>query len=186
MQASPDDLGARPGGAARYVSTFSPSEGGSSDVWPTLGPPWDALTGTEGGPDPAADLAVAEWELDQSRTRIVELELSVLREIESSARASEAIIQIGSPAVPVLVEALADTNPETRRWAATVLGRMGQDAAGAIDSLRHMGNPELKALLRRVVARIFSEVPVEDKHTGSDAGHVGHGTPIGRGSGGSP
>jgi hypothetical protein len=101
-----------------------------------LMPSGDVPASIDDNPDLVAELAVAEWELDQSRARIIELELSVLREIERSAKATEAIIAIGPPAVPLLTDALSDENPEIRRWAATVLGQMGPDAAEAIDRLR--------------------------------------------------
>ena len=102
----------------------------------SLFPGAELPTSADGNPAPETELAVADWELAQARARIVELELSVLREFERSARATEAIIAIGSPAAPALTVALSDTNPEIRRWAATVLGRMGPDATAAVDSLR--------------------------------------------------
>ncbi len=86
--------------------------------------------------DPETDLAEAEWELTQSRARVAELELSLLRELERSAKATETIVSTGAAAVPVLITALSDPEPELRRWSANVLGRIGPDAIDAIDSLR--------------------------------------------------
>lgn len=82
------------------------------------------------------ELAEAEWELTQSRERVAELELSLLHELERSAKATEAIVATGAAAVPALISVLSDPEPELRRWAATVLGRIGPDAVDAVDSLR--------------------------------------------------
>ena len=86
--------------------------------------------------EPEMELAALEWELSQSQARVMELELSLLREIETSTRASEAIVDAGPPVVPTLIETLSDANPDLRGWAATVLGRMGLDATDAVEALR--------------------------------------------------
>ncbi len=86
--------------------------------------------------EPEMELAALEWELSQSQARVMELELSLLREIETTTRATEAVIDAGPPVVPTLIETLSDTSPDLRRWAATVLGRMGLDATDAVDALR--------------------------------------------------
>jgi HEAT repeat protein len=83
-----------------------------------------------------SEMATLEWELSQSQSRVMELELSMLRELEASSRASDLIVSIGAPAVPTLIQSLSDTNAEVRRWAATVLGRIGPEAFEALENLR--------------------------------------------------
>ena len=96
----------------------------------------EALTAESSPSDVEAEIASLEWELSQSQSRVMELELSMLRELEASSRATEAIVSIGAPAVPTLIQYLSDSSPEVRRWAATALGRIGPEAFEALESLR--------------------------------------------------
>jgi hypothetical protein len=45
------------------------------------------------------------------------------------------ILRLGEDAVPALIDTLQHANPVVRRWSATVLGGMGQDAGDAISAL---------------------------------------------------
>ena len=49
--------------------------------------------------------------------------------------AADALGRIGAPAIPELIRALQDVDPERRRRAVRVLARIGPDAADAVPSL---------------------------------------------------
>jgi hypothetical protein len=76
----------------------------------------------------AAETAIARLQEDaQRRADQLLAEERLMREV-----AGETLVQIGEPAIPVLVEALKDENPTIRRWAAMVLADLGPAAPGAI------------------------------------------------------
>jgi hypothetical protein len=82
-----------------------------------------------------AELAATRWELEQTQAQLAVLEISMLREMERTTEAATALINTGPAAVPALIVLLADQRPELRRWAATILGRMGPEAIDAVDDL---------------------------------------------------
>jgi HEAT repeat protein len=98
----------------------------------------DPLAAESSTTDAESEIAALEWELSESQSRVMELELSMLRELEASSRATDAIVSIGAPAVPTLIQSLSDTSPEVRRWAATALGRIGPEAFESLEGLRQL------------------------------------------------
>ncbi len=73
-----------------------------------------------------AEVLAAESEIarlqQEARTQAEQL-LADERQLREVAEA--ALVRLGEPAVPLLVEALRDESPEVRRWAALVLADMG-------------------------------------------------------------
>jgi HEAT repeat protein len=75
--------------------------------------------------------------------------------------AAEALVKIGRPAVPALIEALASPDEPVRFMAATVLGKIGAPAASAAPALaacvraeqNEVGRKHLAWALRRVGAK---------------------------------
>jgi hypothetical protein len=116
------------------LGQHSTSEGGSGTV-PAAGANDRGGTTETELLDLQAELATTKWELEQAQSQLAELELSTLRELEKSTEAVTALVNTGAPAVPALVVLLADQRPELRRWAASILGRMGADAIDAVDDL---------------------------------------------------
>jgi hypothetical protein len=79
----------------------------------------------------AAETAIARLQEDARRQAEQLLaDERLMREV-----AGEALVRIGEPAIPVLVEALKDESPTVRRWAASVLGDLGPTAPGTIGPL---------------------------------------------------
>jgi hypothetical protein len=71
--------------------------------------------------------------------------------------AADALARIGSPAVPSLVQAMQNPDPQIRLKAVKVLGRMGPDAKDAVpDLIRLLEDPdeEIRKAASRTLGRI--------------------------------
>jgi hypothetical protein len=71
--------------------------------------------------------------------------------------AADALGRIGAPAIPYLQQALKSPDPETKKQAAEVLARMGNDAAPAVNDLIVLLNdpdPEVRKVAVRTLGRI--------------------------------
>ena len=90
-----------------------------------------------------SDVEALQDELDRAYEQMAKLRddadlaaTNQLRDVLAlEAASAEILLRLGRDAVPALIEALADTNPVVRRWAASALGGMGQDAGDAIGAL---------------------------------------------------
>ncbi len=82
-------------------------------------------------------------ELNQANQELAALQLQMLTEAANAQlharQVDQAVVtllgSIGTSAVPALIRALDDANPEVRRWAASALGRIGPDADDAVPAL---------------------------------------------------
>jgi hypothetical protein len=71
--------------------------------------------------------------------------------------AADTLGRIGPPAIPYLQQSLRSSNPVTRKQAAEVLGRMGSDAAPAVNDLVALlddPDPEVRKVAARTLGRI--------------------------------
>ena len=91
----------------------------------------------EAGPegDTDQDVELAAWELIEAQQQIDDLELAALREQEWSTAIATAIAESGELAVPALISVLMHERADLRRWAATLLGRIGPEAEDAVEVL---------------------------------------------------
>jgi hypothetical protein len=71
--------------------------------------------------------------------------------------AEDALGRIGAPAVPALIDALRSVDPNVRKKAIEVLGRMGEDAAPAVLSLTALlDDPDIT--VRKAAARTLGQI----------------------------
>ncbi|MFC1758495.1 HEAT repeat domain-containing protein [Planctomycetota bacterium] len=85
------------------------------------------------------EVAVLELQLEQSQSKLSELEFSFNRTSHLIDAASVVLLETGSAAVPTLIELLDDREPiDVRFWACGLLGSMGPAAAEAIDPLNEL------------------------------------------------
>ena len=106
------------------------------------------------------ELERVTMELEQARIQLVELENVNLREMEQSDEWDELMSETGRAVVPSLVVMLTDDRPETRRWAAFLLGRIGPAAVDATDALMFVlddDNSEVRREARKALSRINRE-----------------------------
>ncbi|MAD79792.1 MAG: hypothetical protein CMJ50_02960 [Planctomycetaceae bacterium] len=85
------------------------------------------------------ELAATESEIAEIREQTNAELLSLLEQqqlLDTTSR--RAFTQLGSAAVPVLVEFLSDERAEVRSWAASVLGGLGADGQDAVPALMGM------------------------------------------------
>jgi hypothetical protein len=76
--------------------------------------------------------------------------------------AEDALGRIGAPAVPALMDALRSAEPNVRKKAVEVLGRMGEDAAPAVPALTALlDDPDLG--VRKAAARTLGQIGPEAK-----------------------
>src|SRR5262249_20835690 len=76
------------------------------------------------------------------------------------AAATRAFAQIGSPAVPVLIEILQERDGHRAEWAADALGRMGHRAREAAEALRanlRSRNPEIASWCAIALAKVAGD-----------------------------
>jgi len=79
------------------------------------------------------------------------------REWSLRETAADALARIGRPAVPALIRALSDPDPELRHQAARALSRMGPSVRDAVPALiRALKDPD--PLVRRSAARALGQV----------------------------
>lgn len=71
--------------------------------------------------------------------------------------AADALGRIGAPAVPQLIDALRNRDPEVRKQAAEVLARMGADARAAVPDLVRLLDDEDLAI-RKTAARTLGRI----------------------------
>jgi hypothetical protein len=76
--------------------------------------------------------------------------------------AEDALGRIGAPAVPSLMDALRSTDPNIRKKAVEVLGRMGEDAAPAVPALTALLD-DADVGVRKAAARTLGQVGPEAK-----------------------
>ena len=122
-----------------------------------------SIDGTPGANDVDGnlDLAIAEWELEQTRRQVAELGTLAARESTLSNASSMALIEIGAPAVPFLVEMLSDSQADVRSWAVWVLGHIGADAAMAMEEIEALTldrNAEVARSAVEALQRIRSDI----------------------------
>ena len=101
-----------------------------------------------------ADLAAMEKQAAQDELHIFDLE-DRKRILQSAA--SAALVRSGAAAAPALADLLSDRNPEIRRWAATVLGEIGPDAASVGDALHEAlsdSDEDVQIAARKALRRI--------------------------------
>ena len=67
--------------------------------------------------------------------------------------ALELVTSLHGSAVPVLLEALADAEPASRRWAVHCLRKIGRAAAPAIPVLQRLRDNDPQTLIRQEAAR---------------------------------
>jgi HEAT repeat protein len=72
--------------------------------------------------------------------------------------AAAALVQIGRPAVPALIEALASPDHSVRCKAATVLGDIGPAASAAVPALAASVRAEPQGVRRDVMAQVLRKV----------------------------
>ena len=71
--------------------------------------------------------------------------------------AADALGRIGAPAIPYLQQALRSPDPETKKQAAEVLARMGNDARPAVnDLIALLNDPDLE--VRKVAVRTLGRI----------------------------
>ena len=85
------------------------------------------------------DLMQADLEIASLRER-AEREIADLLDerLTIEVAAGDAMVQLGESAVPTLVALLQHEQPEVRLWSATVLGKIGLNAATAIEPLKNL------------------------------------------------
>lgn len=127
---------------------------------------WDGNVSVPSSPstDPSPILAEKNEEsstpavaLDQALARITDLETLLAQESEITAERTRLLVKIGAPAVPVLTEELASDDPLQRKWAATVLGRLGaqaKDAEGALIMALDDADPEVRRAAEEAIKLI--------------------------------
>ncbi|MEO8498518.1 MAG: HEAT repeat domain-containing protein [Planctomycetota bacterium] len=87
------------------------------------------------------DLMQADLEIASLRER-AEREIAALigERLAIEVAAGDAMLQLGEQAVPPLIALLQHRQPEVRLWSATVLGKLGLNAALAIEPLNNLAN----------------------------------------------
>jgi hypothetical protein len=107
------------------------------------------------------EVAVLEWNLQQSQAELNQMEASLDRMSQISNAASLAMVEIGSPTIPVLIHLLHDREPiNVRVWSAWMLGNMGPAATAAtenLNALRADTNTELAKAAEEALRRIANE-----------------------------
>lgn len=87
--------------------------------------------------DPHQEIWVAPAEAENATDDIAKLILDLEAKGRGSwLKAANALVDIGKPAVPALIEALHDEEPRVRHRAIYILGQLGQAAPAAIPALR--------------------------------------------------
>ena len=72
--------------------------------------------------DEQAGLEFISWELEQANVRIAALQTKVDRESRVAMASSSVLVDVGEPAIPMVIHMTTDDRPEIRAWAAWVLG----------------------------------------------------------------
>lgn len=101
-----------------------------------------------------SELAAMEKQAAVDELHIFELE-DRKRMLQTAA--SAALVRSGAAAAGALADLLSDRRPELRRWAATVLGEIGPDAASAADALHEAlsdSDEEVQIAARKALRRI--------------------------------
>jgi chromosome segregation ATPase len=101
-----------------------------------------------------SELAAMEKQAAQDELHIFDLE-DRKRVLQTAA--SAALVRAGEAAVPALADLLTDKRSEIRRWAATVLGEIGPDAASAADVLHEAlsdSDEDVQIAARKALRRI--------------------------------
>lgn len=104
------------------------------------------------------ELARAQRELGQLRLVQDQETMDRLREaavLENAA--ASVLLRVGRDAVPALIETLDHPTPSVRRWAATVLGGLGDDAEDALAALvesRADPDPDVRAAIESAIQAI--------------------------------
>ena len=91
--------------------------------------------------NPHQEIWIASTEVETETDGIAKL----ISELGAKGRgnwleAADALVEIGEPAVPVLIEALHDEEPRVRNRAIYILGQLGESALAAIPALRERLN----------------------------------------------
>jgi HEAT repeat protein len=104
------------------------------------------------------DLMQADLEIESLRERAAnEIAALIGERLAIEVAAGDAMVELGEEAVPPLIALLQHPQPEVKLWAATVLGRLGLDAATAIEPLNNLTNdPDARvaAAVRRALTLI--------------------------------
>jgi HEAT repeat protein len=76
---------------------------------------------------------------------------------KAAANACLALVKIGPPALPALIDAMKDMDPTVRMWAAITLGEMGKWAADAVPALAFAcadSSPDVRKAASEALAKI--------------------------------
>jgi hypothetical protein len=109
------------------------------------------------GADLEMQLGALNWALEQAQAQIAVLQESLVRQGRQTELATEAVVEAGAAAAPVLVTLLADDDPTVRQWAATILGQIGPAAVPATDALTLLLEDE-DAAVREAAANSLRQI----------------------------
>jgi HEAT repeat protein len=91
-------------------------------------------------------IRVLEDSLDRARDQVEILERGTSSEIDASElqtrtreqTIADMVVKTGPDTIPLLIQMLDNNDPRVRSWAASILGRFGEDAEEAIGALRDL------------------------------------------------
>lgn len=127
--------------AAEFVS----ADLSSSPDSPTSNEPAEAAVDEEADADPPqanVEAEFAEVEATRLREELVALTALSQRDAVVAGYASQAMVEMGDTAIPLLTAILSDEQADARAWAAWVLGQMGSSAAVATPDLEPLLNDD--------------------------------------------